>query len=99
MAADVEPVRFAGHAFANQDLLAQAMTHRSAGVPHNERLEFLGDALVGLIVAAAPYKRWPTAHEGALTRALAEPAHESTLAALVRPLALGPIPTLGPGAD
>ncbi|MBW3551715.1 MAG: ribonuclease III, partial [Proteobacteria bacterium] len=45
--------------FANQDLLAQALTHRSAGAPHNERLEFLGDALVNLIIAEALYLRWP----------------------------------------
>ncbi|MGO4779734.1 ribonuclease III, partial [Lysobacter sp. 2RAB21] len=35
-----------GHGFANPALLQQALTHRSAGAPHNERLEFLGDALV-----------------------------------------------------
>src|SRR3546814_3563634 len=88
MAADAEPIRFAGHAFADQDLLAQAMTHRSAGVPHNERLEFLGDAVVGLIVAEALYKRWPKADEGALTRARAElvrsEEHTSELQSLMR---------------
>src|SRR3546814_15329988 len=98
MAADVEPVRFAGHAFANQDLLAQAMTHRSAGVPHNERLEFLGDAVVGLIVAEALYKRWPKADEGALTRARAELVRESSLAAIARAQDLGPKLILCPGA-
>src|SRR3546814_1838004 len=97
MAADAEPIRFAGHAFADQDLLAQAMTHRSAGVPHNERLEFLGDAVVGLIVAKALYKRWPKADEGALTRARAELVRESSLAAIARPLDLGPKLILGPG--
>ena len=60
---------FAGHAFADQALLAQALTHRSAGSPHNERLEFLGDALVNQFVAEALYLRWPKADEGALTRA------------------------------
>src|SRR3546814_18864820 len=97
MAADAEPVRFAGHAFADQDLLAQAMTHRSAGVPHNERLEFLGDAVVGLIVAEALYRRWPKADEGALTRARAELVRESSLAAIARALDLGPKLILGPG--
>jgi len=97
MAADAGPIRFAGHAFANQDLLAQAMTHRSAGVPHNERLEFLGDAVVGLIVAEALYKRWPKADEGALTRARAELVRESSLAAIARALDLGPKLILGPG--
>jgi ribonuclease-3 len=97
MAADIEPVRFAGHAFADQDLLAQAMTHRSAGVPHNERLEFLGDAVEGLIVAEALYKRWPKADEGALTRARAELVRESSLATVARTLDLGAKLILGPG--
>ena len=97
MAADLEPVRFAGHAFVDQDLLAQAMTHRSAGVPHNERLEFLGDAVVGLVAAEALYKRWPKADEGALTRARAELVRESSLAAIARTLDLGTKLILGPG--
>jgi ribonuclease III len=97
MAADREIPRFAGHAFADQDLLAQAMTHRSAGVPHNERLEFLGDAVVGLIVAEALYKRWPKADEGALTRARAELVRESSLATIARTLDLGSKLILGPG--
>lgn len=58
-----------GHAFADPDLLAQALRHRSAGTPHNERLEFLGDGIVNLLVAEALYQRWPKADEGALTRA------------------------------
>lgn len=50
-----------GHAFASPALLTQALTHRSAGSPHNERLEFLGDALVNLIAAEALYQHWPQA--------------------------------------
>src|SRR3546814_13956039 len=73
------------------------MTHRSAGVPHNERLEFLGDAVVGLIVAEALYKRWPKADEGALTRARAELVREPSLAAIARALDLGPKLIPGPG--
>ena len=61
-----------GHRFGDQGLLAQALTHRSAGAPHNERLEFLGDALLGLIAGEALYQRFPRADEGALTRARAE---------------------------
>lgn len=86
-----------GHRFAAPALLAQALTHRSAGSPHNERLEFLGDALVNLIVAEALYQRWPQADEGALTRARAELVRESSLAAIARRLALGERLTLGPG--
>ncbi|MBJ6979564.1 MULTISPECIES: ribonuclease III [unclassified Luteimonas] len=89
--------RIAGHAFRDPALLAQALTHRSAGAPHNERLEFLGDALVGLIVAEVLYLRWPRADEGAMTRARAELVRESSLARIARDLELGARITLGPG--
>ncbi|MDX1550463.1 MAG: ribonuclease III [Lysobacter spongiicola] len=86
-----------GHRFATPELLAQALTHRSAGAPHNERLEFLGDGLVNLFVAEALYTRWPRADEGALTRARAELVRESALAPIARALELGARLTLGPG--
>lgn len=95
--AAAKPTEPFGHRFADQGLLAQALTHRSAGAPHNERLEFLGDALLDLIVAEALYARWPRADEGALTRARAELVRESTLARLARELDLGPRLMLGPG--
>ncbi|MFC5569497.1 ribonuclease III [Lysobacter yangpyeongensis] len=85
------------HRFARQDLLTQALTHRSAGAAHNERLEFLGDALVNLIVAEALFQHWPHADEGALTRARAELVRESALAAIARELDLGARLILGPG--
>jgi ribonuclease-3 len=83
--------------FRDAALLAQALTHRSAGSPHNERLEFLGDALVNQFVAEALYLRWPKADEGALTRARAELVRESALAGLARELRLGEHLVLGPG--
>lgn len=86
-----------GHRFADESLLAQALTHRSAGATHNERLEFLGDALLNLIVAEVLYTRWPKADEGALTRARAELVRESALAGIARNLDLGAALTLGPG--
>jgi ribonuclease-3 len=86
-----------GHVFARPELLAQALTHRSAGAPHNERLEFLGDALVNLFVAEALYRHWPKADEGALTRGRAELVRESALAPIARALELGEPLTLGPG--
>lgn len=86
-----------GHAFARAELLEQALRHRSAGMPHNERLEFLGDALVNLFVAEALYTRWPKVDEGALTRARAELVRESSLAQIARDLELGSRLTLGPG--
>lgn len=86
-----------GHDFADPSLLAQALTHRSAGAPHNERLEFLGDGVVNLLIAEALYLRWPRADEGALTRARAELVREAALATIGRALELGERLTLGPG--
>lgn len=83
--------------FQNPELLRQALRHRSAGAPHNERMEFLGDALVNLIIAEALHLRWPKADEGALTRARASLVRESSLAAIARRLGLGEIIQLGPG--
>jgi ribonuclease-3 len=88
---------FGAHRFADAALLHQALTHRSAGSPHNERLEFLGDALLNLIVAEQLYQRWPRADEGAMTRARAELVRESTLARIARELGVGERLTLGPG--
>ena len=85
------------HAFVNQGLLGQALTHRSAGAPHNERLEFLGDGIVNLLVAEALFQRWPMAVEGALTRARAELVREASLAIIARRLDLGAQLTMGPG--
>ena len=86
-----------GHRFADPGLLRQALRHRSAGAQHNERMEFLGDALLNLIVAEALHSRWPKADEGALTRARASLVRESTLAAVARKLDLGSHLDLGPG--
>jgi ribonuclease III len=86
-----------GHVFRDPALLERALTHRSAAAIHNERLEFLGDALVGMIVAEALYMRWPKAVEGELTRARAELVRESSLAMLARRLEFGQRIVLGPG--
>ena len=86
-----------GHEFGTPALLQQALRHRSAGVAHNERMEFLGDALVNLIVAEALHDRWPKADEGALTRARASLVRESALAEIARDMKLGECIELGPG--
>lgn len=83
--------------FADPGLLQQALTHRSAGAPHNERLEFLGDSIVNLLVAEVLFQRWPKADEGALTRARAELVREASLATIARRLELGARLTMGPG--
>jgi ribonuclease-3 len=85
------------HRFHSPELLQQALRHRSAGTPNNERLEFLGDALVNLVVAEALHEAWPRADEGALTRARAALVRESALADLARRLDLGARIELGPG--
>ncbi len=86
-----------GHRFADVALLAQALTHRSAGAPHNERLEFLGDSLVNQFIAEVLFRRWPKADEGVLTRARAELVRESALAEIARTLDLGAALKMGPG--
>jgi ribonuclease-3 len=78
-----------GHPFRDPALLKQALTHRSAGAPHNERLEFLGDSIVNMMAAEALYQRWPKADEGAMTRARAELVREGALAVIARTLELG----------
>jgi len=88
---------FGAYRFADPALLRQALTHRSAGSPHNERLEFLGDSLLDLFVAEALYARWPKADEGAMTRARAELVRESALAGLAREFGVGERLILGPG--
>ena len=90
-------MEFAGHRFTDPALLVQALTHRSAGSPHNERLEFLGDSLVNQFFAETLYRHWPKADEGALTRARAELVRESALAAIAKTLAIGDQLVLGPG--
>ncbi|HBK57576.1 MAG TPA: ribonuclease III [Xanthomonadales bacterium] len=86
-----------GHRFGNPELLREALTHRSAGGGHNERLEFLGDALLNLFIAEALFERHPRADEGDLSRARAELVRESALAERARRLALGDHLRLGPG--
>jgi ribonuclease-3 len=80
-----------------QTLFEQALTHRSLGAHNNERLEFLGDALVNLIVAEMLFERFPQCDEGAMTRMRASLVREPSLAALARQLGLGDRLKLGPG--
>ena len=88
-----------GYDFSAQpDLLIRALTHRSHGLGNYERLEFLGDSLVGFIIADAIYNRFPNADEGQLTRLRASLVKQKTLAELGRELDLGSYLILGPGA-
>ncbi|HPG95241.1 MAG TPA: ribonuclease III [Dokdonella sp.] len=86
-----------GHRFADAALLEQALTHRSAGRPNNERLEFLGDALLNLIVAEYIYEHYPKASEGEMTRLRAALVSGAALAELAREEAVGDLIRLGAG--
>jgi len=86
-----------GHAFANPALASQALTHRSFGTPHNERLEFLGDALLNCAVATLLYDRFSTLPEGDLSRARAALVNQASLSELALRLGLGDRLRLGEG--
>lgn len=88
---------FVAYEFRNPDLLATALTHRSASARHNERLEFLGDALLGFIIADVLHERFPHADEGGLTRARAGLVNRDTLADIAREFDVGPLLHLGEG--
>ena len=85
------------HAFRQPALLRQALTHRSYGTPHNERLEFIGDAVLNCIVAITLFERFPAFAEGDLSRARANLVNRETLAQLARRLAVGAELRLGDG--
>ena len=86
-----------GYQFSNVELLQQAVTHRSAAKQHNERLEFLGDAVLGMVVAQALFKRFPAVPEGKLTRMSSTLVKGDTLAELGREADVGELLKLGPG--
>lgn len=86
-----------GHPFENPDLLKQALTHCSAGSNNNERLEFLGDALLGCVIAAELYDRYPKATEGELSRMRASLVRRESLARLAQGLDFGRYLRLGAG--
>jgi len=68
-----------GHRFADPGLLALALTHRSFGADHNERLEFLGDAVLSLAISSLLYERFAGSDEGDLTRVRAHLVREDSL--------------------
>ncbi len=68
-----------GYRFAQPALLQRALTHRSWGAEHNERLEFLGDAVLSLAVSALLYERFSGSDEGDLTRVRAHLVREDSL--------------------
>lgn len=86
-----------GHVFAQPALCRAALTHRSAGADHNERLEFLGDSVLNCTVARLLYDAHPQADEGALSRLRATIVSGETLAQIAGDLGLGEHLRLGSG--
>ena len=86
-----------GHRFSDPVLLRRALTHRSFGAEHNERLEFLGDAVLGLAVSAMLFERFVGSDEGDLTRLRAHLVREDTLHRLAVQLGLPEVLRLSEG--
>lgn len=86
-----------GYQFTDTANLQLALTHRSAAKAHNERLEFLGDAVLGVVIAERLYQQFPKQTEGTLTRLRASLVKGDTLAELGREFALGEVLKLGSG--
>lgn len=86
-----------GFAFSRPELCATALTHRSAGAAHNERLEFLGDSLLNCAVARLLYDTYPDADEGALSRQRASLVSGEILAQIATETGLGEHLHLGGG--
>ncbi len=93
-----------GHRFYDQGLLAQALSHRSwcaehVGEPSNERLEFLGDAVLGLVVTDYIFQKFPDLAEGNLAKLRASVVNAEILAELATEVGVGPALLLGRGED
>ena len=93
-----------GFEFDDPALLVQALSHRSwcaeaGGVPSNERLEFLGDAVLGLVVAEHTFRTYPGLPEGSLAKVRAAVVNTNVLAEVASELELGKMVLLGRGED
>lgn len=86
-----------GLQFRRPELLIMALTHRSMGAGNNERLEYLGDSVLGFVIAQQLFELFPGAEEGALSRLRASLVNQGSLAELARKLNLGEYLILGSG--
>lgn len=86
-----------GYEFSDPELLRRALTHKSRSALNNERLEFLGDAVLGFIIAAELHDRLPEADEGHLSRLRARLVRRETLADVAGELGVGDMLQLGSG--
>jgi ribonuclease III len=87
----------AGYRFADPRLLRQALTHRSHSAGHNERLEFLGDAVLNCVIAGELYRTYPALQEGELSRVRASLVNGQSLCGLANTLGIGAQLLLGEG--
>jgi ribonuclease-3 len=95
---DLEDFRLKiGYRFSDIELLRRALTHRSYGASHNERLEFLGDSVLNCVVALELYGRFPSLDEGDLSRLRANLVNQPSLAAAAQKLGFGEHLRLGEG--
>lgn len=92
-----DPGAALGYHFRDETLLAMALTHRSAGSHNNERLEFLGDSVLSLVITEALFHRCPELPEGDLSRLRASLVCGDSLAGIARSIGLGEYLRLGPG--
>lgn len=79
------------------ELYRSALTHRSSQACNNERLEFLGDAVLGVVIAEELFRRFPAADEGSLSRLRSQLVNAGALAAIGADIGIGPLLQLGPG--
>lgn len=89
--------RAIGYVFSSRSIQDQALTHRSFGAVHNERLEFLGDSVLNCVIAQALYERFSEVREGDLSRLRANLVRQETLAEIAQRLGLGEQLRLGEG--
>jgi ribonuclease III len=89
--------RSLGYRFQDSDLLLRALTHRSYGAAHNERLEFLGDSVLNCAIALELYRKFPSLSEGELSRLRASLVSQPSLAAVARTAGFGAYLRLGEG--
>lgn len=86
-----------GLKFVDELLMESALTHRSAASANNERLEFLGDSVLGFVIAETLYEKFPTADEGVLSRLRSNLVNQESLAELARSVDLGDFLIMGSG--
>jgi ribonuclease-3 len=86
-----------GYRFTSPELLREALTHRSHGTPHNERLEFLGDSVLNCIIASELYGRFERLKEGELSRLRAHLVRQDSLHRAAQRLGVGEFLQLGEG--